>query len=198
MSTRELYLQVDRLSDILIEEATADRWTINDKEFRDLRFTLVQDLRVRPQLPEWLVKARSLADFFDWIKEIPLEERRSFIRAELEDLLSSLEMDERPGFGDAAGALAVLNSAHVIGLWNKAVSRRQTDPDGSITAARSLVETVCKHILDSENVPYRDDDDLPTIYKAVSKLLNIAPTQHQEQAFKKILGGMLSTDLSRL
>jgi hypothetical protein len=33
-------------------------------------------------------------------------------------------------------------------MWHKALDRRTDDPDGAITAARTLLETVCKHILD--------------------------------------------------
>ena len=39
---------------------------------------------------------------------------------------------------------------------------RQDDPEGAITAARTLLETVCKHILDETEVDY-SKDDLPTL-----------------------------------
>ena len=60
------------------------------------------------------------------------------------------------------------------------------------TAARTLLETVCKHILDECGVEYRDGTDLPKLYGLTSKELNLAPSQHTEDAFKRILGGVES------
>jgi hypothetical protein len=59
----------------------------------------------------------------------------------------------------------------------------------AITLARTLLETVCKHILDTHNVTYENDTDLPGLYKLVAKTLNLAPSQHSETIFKQILGG---------
>jgi hypothetical protein len=73
--------------------------------------------------------------------------------------------------------------------WSKALDRRHNDPDGAITAARTLLESVCKHILDERHVEYGDNADLPKLYGLTSKELNVAPSQHTEDAFKKILGG---------
>lgn len=69
------------------------------------------------------------------------------------------------------------------------MERRETDPEGAITLARTLLETVCKHILDERGVTYANDCDLPALYKLVAKSLNLAPSQHSETIFKQILGG---------
>ncbi len=66
------------------------------------------------------------------------------------------------------------------------------DPEGAITAARTLLETVCKHVIEEEGSSYNDKDDLPKLYGDASKLLNIAPSQHTEEVFKQILGGCIS------
>lgn len=73
--------------------------------------------------------------------------------------------------------------------WQKALGRRDSDPDGALTSARTLLETVCKHILDEAEIPYEDKDDLPKLYKSVANRLNLAPAQHLEPLFKQILGG---------
>ncbi|MBL0102405.1 MAG: abortive infection family protein [Bacteroidetes bacterium] len=44
-------------------------------------------------------------------------------------------------------------------------------------------------ILDERNVTYDEKADLPALYKAVAKELNLSPDQHTEQIFKQILGG---------
>lgn len=80
----------------------------------------------------------------------------------------------------------------VRSVWEKALTRRHTDPDGAITTARTLLETVCKRILDEAGETYSDKDDLPALYRVVALKLQIAPSQHTEDAFKRILGGATS------
>ncbi len=77
-------------------------------------------------------------------------------------------------------------------MWSKAIARRDTDPEGAITIARTLLETVTKHILDECNEAYSDKDDLPKLYSNVAKLLNLAPNQHSEEPVKMIMGGAIN------
>jgi hypothetical protein len=44
----------------------------------------------------------------------------------------------------------------VHSVWEKALARRHTDPDGALMTARTLLETVCKRILD-EAIEARKD-----------------------------------------
>ncbi|MGC9949723.1 MAG: hypothetical protein ABSF64_25425 [Bryobacteraceae bacterium] len=51
---------------------------------------------------------------------------------------------------------AKIDSQSIGELWRKALDRRHEDPEGAITAARTLLESVCKHILDeSAGLPPR-------------------------------------------
>jgi hypothetical protein len=86
-------------------------------------------------------------------------------------------------------ASAKLDTAGINDVWQKALDRRHEDPEGAITAARTLLESVCKHILEECGVEYSEKDDLPKLYGMASKELNLAPSQHTEKAFKRILGG---------
>ena len=88
--------------------------------------------------------------------------------------------------------LSRLSPESVQTVWQRALDRRISDPEGAITAARSLLETVCKHILDDLSVHYDDSGDLPKLYRLTSEALTIAPSQHTEQVFKQILGGCTS------
>ncbi len=64
-----------------------------------------------------------------------------------------------------------------------------SDPEGEITAARTLLETVCKHILDARGIEYDSKKiDLPELYKLASQELNLSPSQHTQEVFKQILG----------
>lgn len=85
--------------------------------------------------------------------------------------------------------LTAVDSSSIQTAWHKALERRLNDPEGAITSSRTLLEAVCKHILDEEQIAYNDKDDLPKIYGLAAKQLNLSPSQHTEQLFKQILGG---------
>ncbi len=76
--------------------------------------------------------------------------------------------------------------------WRTALEMRESDPAGAITTARTLVEIVCKHILDEQKVSYSDTDDLPTLYRLTAESLKLSPSQHTEKIFRQILGGCQS------
>jgi abortive infection Abi-like protein len=54
------------------------------------------------------------------------------------------------------------------------------------------LETVLKHILDSRGIAYEAKTDLVELYRLTAKELNLAPDQHTEEVFKRILGGVSS------
>ncbi len=85
--------------------------------------------------------------------------------------------------------LSKFDAETVHAVWQKALNRRSEDPEGAITSARTLLETVCKHVLDQARVEYADGADLPKLYKTAAAQLNLAPSQHSETIFKQILGG---------
>jgi hypothetical protein len=60
---------------------------------------------------------------------------------------------------------------------------------GLVTGSRTLIECVCKHILDESGVTYEERDDLPKLYGLTSGQLNLSPSQHTEKVFRQILGG---------
>jgi hypothetical protein len=63
-----------------------------------------------------------------------------------------------------------------------AAAEAYTDPAGAITASRSTIESVCKHICAERGIEYRDSDDLPALYKKTARTLNLAPEQHGDDA----------------
>lgn len=88
--------------------------------------------------------------------------------------------------------LSSFDESGVHHAWQKALDRRTSDPEGAITAAKTLLETVCKHIIDEVGQGYGDNDDLPKLYAAAAECLQLAPTQHTEKVFKSILGNCQS------
>lgn len=116
-------------------------------------------------------------------------ERRNHIYKAFQPLLDHLEKrNKAPADTLISEALASFNSDGIHRVWEKALSRRHDDPEGAITLARTLLETVCKQILDEAGEAY-GDDDLPKLYSKTTKDLNLSPSQHTEKVFKAILGG---------
>ncbi|MFF0542087.1 abortive infection family protein [Nocardia thailandica] len=74
--------------------------------------------------------------------------------------------------------------------WNAALDKVVSDPEGAITAARTTLESVCKHICDERGVAYDDGGDLAKLYKAAAASMDIAPDRYTEQTIKQILSGV--------
>lgn len=99
------------------------------------------------------------------------------------------ERAESPVDELVTGATARLDAESVRAAWSRAVERRESDAEGAITMARTLLESTLKTILDDRGIAYKHDDDLPALYRAVSAELGMAPAAYSEQSFKQILGG---------
>jgi hypothetical protein len=108
-------------------------------------------------------------------------------------LIDYLEAQDRaPGVAPITATLEAFDPDHVHAAWQKALDRRASDPEGAITAARALIETVCKHILDDMREPYPADADPAKLWALAAEKMNLAPHQQKEQVFKAILGNCQS------
>lgn len=106
--------------------------------------------------------------------------------------VEEVSRQRQPADALIASSLASFDELSVHKAWEKALSRRASDPEGAITAARTLLETVCKHIIEAAKGQYGDHDDLPKLYSSAAECLNLAPSQHSETVFKTILGNCQS------
>ncbi|MFV1919591.1 abortive infection family protein [Sphingomonas sp. MJ1 (PH-R8)] len=97
-----------------------------------------------------------------------------------------------PSDAAISSTLAKFEPDQVHARWTAALERRATDPAGAITLARTLVEDVCRWLLDEAGAPATDQEDLPQLYRKLSKTLKLAPDDHSEQVFKQILGNCQS------
>ncbi|MBU8922234.1 MAG: abortive infection family protein [Bacteroidales bacterium] len=188
------YDRADCLVNILIDRATAQ---ITDEEtFQALRtYFMSQDSQAK-LLPSWFARQRSLERFWRYIKNKfdTYAERRAFLWSEFEKLLAYCEKGEQfPAETDISEGLTSFDRSSVNRAWRSMIRRQDNDPEGAITAARSLLESVCKHILDELGIVYDAGKvELPKLYKSVAKELNLSPSQHAEPLFKQILGGCSS------
>jgi hypothetical protein len=189
-SREELLSEVTLMRSLLVQRATTGN--PSDETYQRIRRQLVQHPLVGAKLPLFVKECHTLADFWSYIKPLygTWEKRRQYLATEFRPLVEFLEHEyAAPGDAAATAMLSAVDSPHVHDAWEKALQRRADDPEGAITAARTLLETVCKHILDHRAAAYSDTDDLPKLYKATAASLNLSPSQHTEQVFKQILGG---------
>lgn len=164
-------------------------------DYQRLRGELLRDPRTAEATPSFLRICRTPDDFWEFIKAefATYKERRIFLRDQFDPVLTVLEASERsPLAAMQEDALSSMSEAGVHAAWERMLQRRGRDPEGAITAARTLLESVCKHILDDLERDYDPNSDLPQLYRSTAKALNLAPEQHQEQVFKQILGGCSS------
>jgi hypothetical protein len=97
-----------------------------------------------------------------------------------------------PADSEISKALLAFNPDEIHGRWEETLKRRASDPRAAITSARTLLEDTCKWILHEAGEPFKDEDDLPALYRKLAKLLKLAPDDHTEQIFRQILGSCQS------
>lgn len=185
--------RANMMEGILIDCATGGS-TQNDV-YERLRREFVQNEELKPLLPPFVRTHRNLTSFWGWIKQQAgtYAERRQIIGAGFTPLMDHLEgKGSAPGDKLVSETLETFDSEGVHGVWNKALARRSSDPEGAITVARTLLETVCKRILEECSISYTDKEDLPKLYTMAAKALNLAPDQHSEEPIKAILGGAMN------
>lgn len=186
----ELINSVESLKVMLISRATGGIG--DDMDYKRLRRELTASPRIEKMLPQCVRVCRDLSEFWSFIKPKfdKYEERRGYIRNEFDPLLTILETEFRtPSDATISATVQAVSSAFIQEAWQKALERRGSDPEGAITSARTLLESVCKHILDVTEIPYDNSADLPKLYTLTAKQLKLSPSQHTEQLFKQILGG---------
>jgi len=186
---KQLLEQAQTLQNLLVSEATGG--SESDADYRQLRQVFLFNPALERLLPPFVRTCRTLPQFWQFIKhKVPsYAERRGYIWDEFSPLLDRLENGGQAADETVSTTLEGFDTAHVNAVWSKALDRRETDPEGAITSARTLLETVCKHVLDDLCVEYGETDDLPKLYGRTAKALNLSPSQHTEEVFKQILGG---------
>lgn len=193
---KELYDDVETVFQILTKIATGgsydDEQTSNI--YKEIRLRLIKNGRVDSLLPSFIKTYRDLPAFWGFIKnqEGTYAARRSFLAEVFTPLFDYLEKGSNNVLDDIVNQAAYISSEYVRDVWAKAVIRREQDPEGAITAARTLLEATCKHILAKTQTSYSEKADLGDLYKLTAKQLKLSPDDYTEQVFKQILGSAAS------
>jgi hypothetical protein len=74
--------------------------------------------------------------------------------------------------------------------WRTAQVRAVGDPETAIRAACTMIESVCKHILDDKRETYASDADLGILFKSARKALGLDPDAGTDEMLQRIVGGL--------
>jgi hypothetical protein len=189
MTEFNAYATAEGLQDVILS------W-LNDgfmdaAEYKRLRKLLFETPSVAKQVPDFIRDRRDPREVQQYLNTNydNTSDKREFVWLTFRPLLETLEFSGTPVEQSTSQLLQRLGMPAVYESWTRALSRYQSDPAGAITAARSLLENVCKHILDDLQLAYESSADLPKLYRMTAEALQIAPHQHTELVFKQILGG---------
>jgi len=186
-SSREL---LEQFQELTIGSATGGQ--SDYEQWEALRGAALSIPELHGRLPEWLVRIRWGSQFWQFIKGkySTYAERREYIWESFRPVFEHLEHGSVRPIADALAPVIERGDVQeVTEAWVRIQSRRGNDPEGAITAARTLVESACKWILDRRAIAYSEKDDLPALYAKVAAALKLGPESHKEQVFKQILGG---------
>lgn len=90
------------------------------------------------------------------------------------------------------GILTSFDAEHVSRFWKKALARKANDPDGAITAARSMLESACKHVLTDKGVEFKPKAKLPNLFSNTLDALKLLPSQQTDEEIRKVMGNCQS------
>lgn len=165
--------------------------------YEKLRSEIFEISYLNPVIPEWLRECRYGSVFRSKMQSLSssYKGRRDYISNQFNPIYSFCENfnEELDAFMNAKLVIESLNNQLILGYWNKVKQRYQGDYDGTITAAKSLVESTLYYILDELSVEYGKNETLPKLYNLVSKQLNLAPTDETHNSIKKILSGLVTS-----
>jgi hypothetical protein len=181
---------VVRLYDVC--ESIATGGTSRYEDYEASRYRVLDEPELAGVMPSWLRQARTGGQYWTFIKarHKTYAERRTFLAEQLDPLFSIAET------GGAGPILATVSKLaeegtpeSVQAAWAKCLERRDRDPEGAITAARTMLESCCKCILEEHGLALKGTEDLPKLYGLVAERLKLSPGAHDEKVFKQILGG---------
>ena len=121
------------------------------------------------------------------ISELTIQTKGCWIRS-TNWLLRIPKLEEVESSPDTTELFSDSSLYDVQRLWTKAKGRAINDPDGAITASKTMIESLCKLILDDCGETYTNKDDFPVLYRKVIELLEFSPNAQTEPEYRKMMG----------
>lgn len=194
---------LEEIKQVLFRRLTSGAAPGDDDRYKVLRSTLLGHHEIVSSLPSFIRDARELQDAWRAVnREVEggngaWERRRVFISDGMRDSFRIAEaLPAGASDDDIVTTLGMLNSGAVVRGWERAKERRDTDPAAAITSARSLLESVCKHILEELGVAYTKDTSAGELYVSCAKQLAVHPSSTSERALKQFFQSCVATSYS--
>jgi hypothetical protein len=181
------------MKELCVEMATGGKFSYeNYEEKRQITMSYPE---LQGVWPAWLVKCRYGQQYWSFIssKFSSYRERKEFLYSEFNKIIDQLRQGyEYPIVASLENSLSDIDNETLKSVWRKVVQRAKSDPEGAITASKTMLETVFKYVLDLECESYTKNDDFIALYGKVKKVLNLDPKNHNLETFKTILKGITS------
>jgi hypothetical protein len=195
---KSIWASLKSFQDKLIEAAEA-RLTLSHEWYATKRLSLRREYpTVWTVLPDFVREEQQVSSVCNRIVSQAQGTTRLYVEgafARAFEEAERLRLEEQrchPCDQDIVSSLDAFNSPVVQDVWKKAAARRRDDPDGAITTARTLLETICKNILTERGIRYHERDDLPKLYSSVAKTLTLAPTEAANDDMRQVCQGCVS------
>jgi hypothetical protein len=164
------------------------------RDFRAARERMLKDPLARRRSPAFITRCSTPDLLWGYLRSKATGSgswavRRDAMHEAVDPILDTLAgASVAPTDDLVLGAVTRLNSDSVRDAWMRAVERRDLEPDAAVTAARSLLESTLKTILDDHGEEYDEGDDLPKLYRRVQDVLKLSPAEQTEDRFRSWRG----------
>ncbi len=166
---------------------------VGSADYESLRNEWLEHPTLKDKVPECIKNSCTLNEFRYFIKDFgDFQQRRFQVRKLFRPVLSefkrpSVRIKREP----IKGKLSVYTVDTVEEAWKDALRRRKSAPEETLVSARTLMKSVCKHVLQEVGHSVEDESDLFNLINTVASHLPLALTKDSEQAFKQIISTSL-------
>src|SRR5262245_15924079 len=139
-----LVAKVESVQNLLVATATGGMGR-EYGEYEELRRELLAHPLIGPALPRFVHTCRDSSQFWQFIKYKygTYAARRQYLWDEFRSLIEMAEARaSAPVLPSDEQVLSRLSAESVQTVWQRALERRTSDPEGAITSARALRDTV--------------------------------------------------------
>ena len=178
----------------LMEKIATSSSDADSAEYSALRSKLIRNMSLKNRLPDILARYENPKDLRSFLQfySAQWQPRREYIIDQFKDIIQELELSSTfIGKEAAESTLKELNSAEAQVLFANAMERADHDANGAVTAAKSLLESTCKLLLDDMGEYYTKSQDMISLYGAISKRLELHPQKYADDGLKQILSGCI-------
>jgi len=192
ISNQELIGIIETMKETCISMATGGQ-DFSYSTYENERGKILSYPELKYILPDWLIECRYGSQYWRFISEKfkHYSERRGYLRQQFDEMIEQINLGTQlPISENFKELLENVDNKGINNLWRKMIERAQSDPEGAITASKSLLEATIRYILDKENVEYDSSDDLLVLYKKLKKVIKDDEIKQISSGVSSILSGV--------